>query len=549
MTGLDKRKKTAHQIRVDAADHQRDLPATQIPPGSGPPGGPVTVGGPTDPPATNGDEDLYPNDFRATYHKCLDQAYGFANPVSFASFRAVMGPSDGSTLGSGDCSLIVPFGLGRRLNGPRGAFAYTLVGADSHRFRVVVPPSYTSPEYATELVELYWASLLRDVAFTEYASNPIALQAATELTTLNQWYAGPTQGGTVTPDLLFRGALAGEDAGPYLSQFLLQPTALGSLPVPQRYNTYAPGVDYLTDVGSWNAVQGGAVAPTSVQVPSGTPGFLHDGRGLGAYTRVDELYQAYFVAYLVLNSFGVEANPTNPYGKNRTALANEQPFGTFGGPDIAATLAAVAREALNAVWYQKWVVHLRHRPESGGGMVERYLTSDPSLKITPGNQPDLDQVILQSNAVQQSYQTFQSHLLAQAFPEGSPAHPAYPTGHGTVAGACITVLKYFFNGDQHLASAAKARPIVQPSSDGQGLDTYTGADADVLTVNGELHKLAHNISFGHGIHSGIHWRSDTDASIALGEAVAIEYLKDQKHTYQEKPEVRFTRLDGGMQHI
>ena len=33
------------------------------------------------------------------------------------------------------------------------------------------------------------------------------------------------------------------------------------------------------------------------------------------------------------------------------------------------------------------------------------------------------------------------------FPEGSPAHPAYPTGHGTVAGACITVLKFFYDGD------------------------------------------------------------------------------------------------------
>jgi hypothetical protein len=47
-----------------------------------------------------------------------------------------------------------------------------------------------------------------------------------------------------------------------------------------------------------------------------------------------------------------------------------------------------------------------------------------------------------------------------------------------------------------------------------------------LTVNGELHKLADNISFGHGIHAGIHWRSDTDTSIQLGEAVTLSYLQD-----------------------
>ena len=30
--------------------------------------------------------------------------------------------------------------------------------------------------------------------------------------------------------------------------------------------------------------------------------------------------------------------------------------------------------ALNSVWYQKWWIHLRHRPESGGGIVRQILT-------------------------------------------------------------------------------------------------------------------------------------------------------------------------------
>ena len=65
-----------------------------------------------------------------------------------------------------------------------------------------------------------------------------------------------------------------------------------------------------------------------------------------------------------------------------------------------------------------------------------------------------------------------------------------------------------------------------------------------LTVNGELHKLASNISFGHGILAGIHWRSDTDTSIQLGEAVALSYLRDRAHTYNEKFSVTLTKLDG-----
>jgi hypothetical protein len=107
-----------------------------------------------------------------------------------------------------------------------------------------------------------------------------------------------------------------------------------------------------------------------------------------------------------------------------------------------------------------------------------------------------------------------------------------------VAGACITVLKFFFDGTFQIPSP------VMPSSDGTTLNPYTGADASQITVNGELNKLAHNISFGHGIHAGIHWRSDTDASIQFGEAVALSYLHDRAHTYNEKFTVQLTKVDG-----
>jgi hypothetical protein len=73
---------------------------------------------------------------------------------------------------------------------------------------------------------------------------------------------------------------------------------------------------------------------------------------------------------------------------------------------------------------------------------------------------------------------------------------------------------------------------------------YKGADAGQMTVNGELNKLAHNVSFGHGIHPGIHWRSDTDTSIQLGEAVALSVLRDRAHTYNEKFTVQLQKVDG-----
>src|SRR5947208_11872758 len=96
--------------------------------------------------------------------------------------------------------------------------------------------------------------------------------------------------------------------------------------------------------------------------------------------------------------------------------------------------------------------------------------------------------------------TYGRYLLPQAFPEGSPTHPCYPTGHGTVGGACCTVLKFFFDGNFVIPSP------VMPASDGLSLVPFSGPP---LTVNGELSKLAFNISFGHGIHAGIHFRSST----------------------------------------
>ncbi len=65
-----------------------------------------------------------------------------------------------------------------------------------------------------------------------------------------------------------------------------------------------------------------------------------------------------------------------------------------------------------------------------------------------------------------------------------------------------------------------------------------------MTINGELNKLAHNITFGHGIHAGIHWRTDSDVSMRLGEAIAISVLQDLARTYREKFKVTIAKLDG-----
>jgi hypothetical protein len=479
------------------------------------------------PPAVNvdnGDPALYA-DQGGTYTKGLPHdSVGRVDLNAFATFT--------TALNSGKFSDFQKITMGgtRTLNGPQGGLCFDLEALDSAQFgqpEVPPAPATASDQNATELLEHYWASLLRDVAFTDYGSSALAAAAATEMGAQSTYF-GPRSGGIVTPDLLFRGAFPGETLGPYISQFFIKPTALGAQPISQQMVSYLPDIDYMTSFADWLTVQDGNVTGLHNQIDPQLR-YQRNGRDLSAYTHVDVLYQAYFTALLVLGTIGAPLNPGNPYIGSTT----ENGFGTFGGPDFAGTLTEVATKALNAVWYQKWFVHLRPRPEAIGGIVHLIKTGQQAeTDVTLSN------VILGSVGLQQSFNKYGTWLLSQAFPEGSPTHPAYPTGHGVVGGACITVLKFFFDG-----SFVIPHPKV-PSNDGLALLDYTGSDAGLLTVNGELNKLGHNVSFGHGIHAGIHWRSDTDTSLLLGEAVALSMLSDKGQACNEPFTVTLTKFDG-----
>jgi len=173
----------------------------------------------------NGDEARY-RDKSGSYTKGVLQAgLGLVDPEAYASFKAAL--SSGSPA---DFEKII-LGGPRTLNGPQAGLAFCLDSLDGSQYAVPPAPALASEAYATELVELYWASLLRDVPFTGYSGSSVATRAAAEMSSLPA-YTGPRNAaGQVTPHLLFRGGFAGETIGPYLSQFLLQPTMLGSLPI------------------------------------------------------------------------------------------------------------------------------------------------------------------------------------------------------------------------------------------------------------------------------------------------------------------------------
>jgi hypothetical protein len=481
----------------------------------------------------NGDQALYA-DYGGTYTKGLaHDAYGRVTAASFASFETALNTGKFSAFEE----IIV--GGSKTLNGPQAAYAFDLTAPDNAQFgqpQVPPAPPIAGAVSGTELLEHYWGALLNDVNFTDYDSNPLAAEAAAELGS-HPSYLGPrTSGGQVTPDLLFRGSFPGETQGPYTSQFFIQPTYFGSQPISQLQKTFVPGVEYGTNFTEWLQIQNGQ--PTG-RTPAFDPTlrYRRNGRDYAAFTHVDVLYQAYFTAFLVLAGIGAPLNPGNPYVGSKT----ENGFGTFGGPDFAASIGDVASKALNVVWYQKWLVHLRPRPEAAGGQVQLVKTGQSAFTDVIPNA-----TVLNSVGLQTTYNTYGSWLLPLAFPEGSPTHPAYPTGHGTVGGACITLIKFFYDGSQLLQPLLEksGTNVVVSSEDGLSLLPYTGADAAELTINGELNKLGHNVSFGHGIHAGIHWRSDSDTSLLLGEAFALAYLRDKARTCNEPFSVSLTKFDG-----
>jgi len=53
-----------------------------------------------------------------------------------------------------------------------------------------------------------------------------------------------------------------------------------------------------------------------------------------------------------------------------------------------------------------------------------------------------------------------------------------------------------------------------------------------LTVGGELDKLAENVAIGRNF-AGVHWRSDSQAGLELGERFAIQFLCEMKMCSRE----------------
>lgn len=446
---------------------------------------------------TNGDDEAYPN-LIASYSKALPHnALGEVNPAAYHALVRAMSSGEPSDFDA------IPSGGAVKQTHPQSAFCFELDGADSHHLATPPPPAFSTEHEAAEMCELYWQALTRDVPFSQYGSDPSIKQAVEDLRQFPKFK-------NVSADNIFRGETPGDLAGPYVSQFLLKPYNFGAQTINQQFRTAVAGNDFMTAYAEWLNIQNGkpAVFGNTFDL---TPRYLRNGRDLCEWDHRDFTYQGFLVAALILLGFGPGAvDDANPYKTS----ANQIGFTCFGAPHILDLVARAANLALKAAWYQKWSVHRRLRPEEFGGRVHNHKTGAASYPVHPK--------ILGSKALVEVFSRYGTYLLPMAYPEGAPTHPAYPSGHAAIAGACTTVLKAFFKESFQIPGP------VQVTDNGLVLIPYAGK----LTVGDELNKLAANVAIGRNT-AGVHWRTDATEGIRLGEAVGLSLMRGYKNSYTE----------------
>jgi hypothetical protein len=372
------------------------------------------------------------------------------------------------------------------------------------------------------------------------------------------------------------------------------------------------GRDYMQSMTDYVAVQRGLKPPTETyDGPAGGPAtrrFITTPRDLATYVHYDALYEAYLNACLILLAMGTPTDPAfdqlaggGAGSGNPDYRRHAGGFALYGGPHILTLVTEVATRALKAVRFQKFNNHIRLRPEALAARLElAHRTAAASQHVPQALLTHMAAFAqeLQNNGTNPTNGTLAqiealntnppagnadngSWFLPMAFPEGSPMHPAYGAGHATVAGACVTILKAYFDTSCVLVEHTDANnntstlfksfehgdtpvqfraptpaaptdceaPCVPPRQQLDREDLNPEEPHTFLTLEGELNKLAANISIGRNM-AGVHYYSDYYDSLRMGEEIAIGILEEQALTYPTDPFVlSLPTFDGEVRRI
>ena len=585
------RAQTAYRVRVEAADLARHRPH------------PVQT--------ANGDEERYGfAKYPMSFTKGLehDKETGLVkDPDHFRAFRSAI---DEGFIEPFTTRVPVPNQpkstkekCRRRMwEAPTAGLVYDLQGPDAQAVTMPPAPALGSDELAFEMAEVYELALLRDEKLSDFTGKtkrrpPDNLDASCDrlksMKYARNGFSGRprmTVGGNLTRQTIFRGSSPGVTTGPYVSQFLWIGNGKTRAEMAQGLITYGPQqinqkvqvakahLDYMQTWDDWLTVQEGFdvnacglgannTACGSGQDLSDSRRFIITPRDLATYVHVDALYQAYLNATLILLGMGTPFdpgfdklagmrdvyNPAFPPDVNgeRKMRQNAGGFALYGGPHILTLVTEVATRALKAVRYQKFNNHLRLRPEALAARLEKAKKIENDYPALCGQfsamAEEMKETIAAIRTRNGSAATPGPALLPMAFAEGSPMHPTYGAGHATVAGACTTIVKAFFDtgtvlgiNDGSQNACLEGQPgfyntlsgaiVFEPNEDGSALSCKSAKEDECLTLEGELNKVAANIAIGRNM-AGVHYFSDYFDSLRMGEEIAIGLLQEQALCY------------------
>jgi hypothetical protein len=439
------------------------------------------------PSLSNGDEQRYVDrDYAGSFTKGLPHdKSGRVNNEAFRAMRSAIDARDVKLLDPHTSPIL------------KGLIEDTLTddtclgGCDPFGIPLVPPARLDESQTANDAIELAWLALTRDIPFAAYETDPLIAAAAADL--------------HATPQTVFR------PSGPAAIGPLLSQLVLADIPRPpygsfqQRYDLFVAHRDYLVTQSDWLAAQNGVRVPNGPAFES-TKRYVTTGRDLAAWV----------------------TSPNSPFGEVIAiidALPPEAHTDLWDTDSVLGMLGLANDVAGIGTFYQKFVVHLRLRPEALFGLLnedKRGVRLDPSLRASPA----LEHLRKANGTV----------LLPQAYPNGSPTHPSYPAAHATHAGAAATIVKAYVRED-----FAWQKPMVA-TSDGSALTAYTGGST--LTLGGEIDKFAVNYAYGRQA-AGVHFRQDSDAGLRYGEAAALSVLRDTVAVSGKKfPGFSLTTFDG-----
>lgn len=580
----DYRRSAARDVRIDAA--QKAYDRTQIRH------------------ASNGDEERYANaNFAMSFTKGLQHNTQNGLIERADDFKAFRSAIDNGFVDAFTVSVPAAPNKQRKWEAPTAGLVYDLQGPDAQAVTMPPAPPLGSLELAYEMAEVYELALLRDIRLDLLSDSPAAdptlAASVSRLNAIGYDISGANGrprkgvGGAVTPQTVFRGSSPGVEEGPYLSQFLLLGNSsvagdgsvtsgfirYGGQQIDQRVPIALPGVNFMVEWGDWLDVQNGVDPQSGNEADLFGPGpvsrrFISTPRDLATYVHYDALYQAYLNACLILLGMGAPSDPAfdalsgggvvhrnsiNSPSQAITRILETHPreaggFALWGGPHILTLVTEVATRALKAVRYQKFNVHCRLRPEALAGRIHRAVEIENDFPVTAGKFTGLESSIQGTVNAIRAVNPSSTALLPMAFQEGSPMHPAYGAGHATVAGACVTILKAYFDTSALLVNRGGSPLFTSSLESGDSPVAYipdapmTGLTPttpdNFLTLEGELNKLAANISIGRNM-GGVHYFTDYYDSVRMGEEIAIGMLEEQALCYAQDPFVlSLTKFDG-----